>query len=118
MKRKPSILGQEQMDNGVELTLNIDADIADFQGHFEQFALLPGVTQTDWAIQYSRALLPVQGDFLALEALKFQEPMRPNMTVKLALKWDASKRKVSFQYQSEKSVHASGRIAFSSTIPT
>ncbi|MGU3845462.1 ApeI family dehydratase, partial [Vibrio diabolicus] len=52
-KRKPTIQNIEVSDHTAELSLRVDADILDFQGHFSHFPLLPGVTQIDWALFYA-----------------------------------------------------------------
>ncbi|OAN11012.1 3-hydroxyacyl-ACP dehydratase [Photobacterium jeanii] len=112
-KRKPTIVDQVVSDNKATLTLKVDADIADFQGHFAQFALLPGVTQIDWATHYGQALLNAAPQFAGMEVIKFQEPITPDMTVTLNLEWVADKKKLYFSYQSEAGTHSSGRIKLS-----
>ncbi|WP_299019765.1 3-hydroxyacyl-ACP dehydratase [uncultured Photobacterium sp.] len=115
-KRKPTIIEQKVTDNSAVLTLKVDADIVDFQGHFTSFPLLPGVTQIDWAVYYGKTLLNTPAKFAGMEVIKFQEPILPDGIVKLTLDWSAEKGKLHFSYSSandgepEGVTHSSGRI--------
>ncbi|MDT8867540.1 ApeI family dehydratase [Vibrio fluvialis] len=113
-KRKPTLLATDIQPSQATLSLRVDADILDFSGHFPQFALLPGVSQIDWAIFYACELLSTPGQFKGMEVIKFQEPILPDMEVTLTLNWDADKQKLAFQYRSERDghpvVHSSGKM--------
>ncbi|ELO1811309.1 3-hydroxyacyl-ACP dehydratase [Vibrio fluvialis] len=113
-KRKPTLLATDIQPSQATLSLRVDADILDFSGHFPQFALLPGVSQIDWAIFYACELLSTPDQFKGMEVIKFQEPILPDMEVTLTLNWDADKQKLAFQYRSERDshpvVHSSGKM--------
>ncbi len=113
-KRKPTLLAHQQSDNQALLTLKVDHDIKDFEGHFTHFPLLPGVTQIDWAIFYARQFLSTPAHFKGMEVIKFQEPILPNAEVTLSLTWDESKHKLAFTYQSQRGdetvIHSSGKM--------
>lgn len=95
----------------VELTL--DAELAVFDGHFPQCAILPGVAQVDWAVHFAREVFALDGcSFQRLEALKFQRVVRPGARIILQLGWSAEKSALSFSYHSEHGSHASGRVIF------
>ncbi|ENH7109624.1 3-hydroxyacyl-ACP dehydratase [Vibrio fluvialis] len=114
IKRKPTLLATDIQPSQATLSLRVDADILDFSGHFPQFALLPGVSQIDWAIFYACELLSTPDQFKGMEVIKFQEPILPDMEVTLTLNWDADKQKLAFQYCSERDghpvVHSSGKM--------
>ncbi|GAL02446.1 (3R)-hydroxymyristoyl-[ACP] dehydratase [Photobacterium aphoticum] len=122
MKRKPTILAQEVNENCAVLTLHVEADIADFQGHFTDYPLLPGVTQIEWAVHFGRTCLSLAGDFAGMDALKFQQPILPDSQVTLTLTWSPEKDSLHFCYTSQVDTqegddesaqmhtHASGRI--------
>ncbi|EKO3454380.1 3-hydroxyacyl-ACP dehydratase [Vibrio fluvialis] len=114
IKRKPTLLATDIQPSQATLSLRVDADILDFSGHFPQFALLPGVSQIDWAIFYACELLSTPDQFKGMEVIKFQEPILPDMEVTLTLNWDADKQKLAFQYLSERDghpvVHSSGKM--------
>ncbi len=109
-QRKATIIEQQIIDNKATLTLQVDADITDFEGHFPGYPLLPGVTQIDWAIFYGKKILNCGSRFAGMEVIKFQEPILPNSVVLLTLTWHADKQKLHFVYSSENSRHSSGRI--------
>jgi 3-hydroxymyristoyl/3-hydroxydecanoyl-(acyl carrier protein) dehydratase len=95
-----------------ELELDLDADLAVFDGHFPQATILPGVAQLDWAIRFGREAFPLPPRFLRMEALKFQRVARPGDRIRLHLQWAAEKSTLAFQYTSAHGPHASGRVVF------
>jgi len=110
LQRKATIVDQQIIANKAILTLRVDANIADFEGHFPNYPLLPGVTQIDWVIFYGKKFLNSGTHFSGMEVLKFQEPILPNSIVLLTLIWDAEKQKLSFNYSGEGKQYSSGRI--------
>jgi 3-hydroxymyristoyl/3-hydroxydecanoyl-(acyl carrier protein) dehydratase len=110
LQRKATILDQQVSAEKARLTLQIDAQIADFEGHFSEYPLLPGVTQIDWAIFYGKQLLNSGSRFAGMEVIKFQEPILPGTVVLLSLTWDKDKQKLHFSYSSDHAQHSSGRI--------
>lgn len=121
-KRKPTVITVVEIDEqsdvaavmkkgkGVIISMQIDDDIVDFQGHFAKQPLLPGVTQIDWAIFYGVQHLGALTTFLGMEVVKFQNAILPNNKVELQLSWQAEKKKLYFTYVSSEGIHSSGRI--------
>ena len=114
---KATLLQQEITDDHATLLLQITPDIAYFEGHFNDFPLLAGVVQLDWAIYYAKQVLNVEGAFSGMEVIKFQQPILPNTNVLLTLRWEEDKQKLYFSYTSKNASdnsiennHASGRI--------
>lgn len=111
-------MSQQRQGCQLTLTLLIDPELADFQGHFAGYPLLPGVTQIGWAEAFGRRYLGAGDAFAGMEAVKFQQPILPGDTVVLTLDWAAETSKLYFRYQSsqvgagEPVNHASGRILF------
>ncbi len=97
-----------------ELELDLDADLAVFDGHFPQATILPGVAQLDWAIRFGREAFRLPPRFLRMEALKFQRVARPGDRIRLHLQWVEEKASLVFQYTSAHGPHASGRVVFGS----
>ena len=122
-KRKPTILAQQINDDRAVLMLKIDAAIADFQGHFSSYPLLPGVTQIDWAVYFGTTLLNTKKEFGGMEVIKFQEPIVPDDFVVLTLNWQADNGVLLFRYhsmkedQQEKVIHSSGKIRLNNPTP-
>jgi len=115
-KRKPTVIETQLTGNSAVLTLKVDGNIVDFQGHFSSYPLLPGVTQIDWAVYYGRTLFDIPSEFGGMDVIKFQEPIQPDSIVELALNWIAEKEKLQFSFYSvaegtsKRVTHSSGRI--------
>ena len=99
-------------NNDVALSLTIPPDLVYFDGHFDGAPVLPGVAQVHWAVGYAREYLGVEGRFVRLEAVKFQQPVRPAAEVRMHLTWRPANSSVAFEVDSPAGKHASGRIIF------
>jgi acyl-CoA synthetase (AMP-forming)/AMP-acid ligase II len=110
--REPAVRVLERDDARVLLELTVPANLLYFDGHFDVAPVLPGVVQVDWAIRYGAHYLGRGGSFAGIQALKFQQMIRPEQPVRLELSRDAAKGSLAFRYFSEAGAHASGRILF------
>lgn len=108
----PKIIDEQLLDNQVTMRCFIPQELIYFDGHFDDFPILPGIVQVHWAEAFGRRLLPVTGQFKRLEVIKFQQVIPPDYEVTVTLKYDEVSKKLTFQYLSEKGVHSSGRICF------
>lgn len=100
--------------DSAQLVLDINKDLIIFDGHFSQHAaVVPGVVLVDWAIKHARDLFAFKHRFLRIEALKFQQVIRPDNDVHLDIQWNPIKGVLMFRYESLHGVHANGRIVFS-----
>lgn len=108
----PAVAWQRREPDQAEAVLDITPDLMVFDGHFEQAAILPGVAQLDWAIEFARGCFALPANFLRADALKFQKPVLPGTALRLALQWNAGTGVLGFQYTSDAGAHASGRIVF------
>lgn len=114
-QHKATIIEQSVEENNATLLLRIDPDIEYFDGHFNDYPILAGVVQIDWAIFYAKELLDCDPVFAGMEVIKFQQPILPNSLVLLSLRWQKEKQKLYFSYTSgEDNNHASGRIKLES----
>jgi len=111
--RQPQISLQSRDDTSVSQHWYIPEDLFYFEGHFPGTPILAGVVQLNWAIEQGRALFPIAGEFLRLEALKFQQPIMPKTTLEVSLSWKAENRSLTFALRSASGPHASGRVVFS-----
>jgi acyl-coenzyme A synthetase/AMP-(fatty) acid ligase/3-hydroxymyristoyl/3-hydroxydecanoyl-(acyl carrier protein) dehydratase len=91
-------------------TLEIPYDLAYFSGHFPAAPVVPGVAQIGWALSLAQRDLCPELRFAGMEVLKFQRLLRPGDIASLALKWDASKRKLHFAFTLDGAPCSSGRI--------
>lgn len=100
--------------DSAQLVLDINQDLIIFDGHFSQHAaVVPGVALIDWAIKHARDLFAFKHRFLRIEALKFQQVIRPDNDVHLDMQWNPIKGVLMFRYESAHGLHANGRIVFS-----
>lgn len=107
---QPGWLSREELKADLEIVL--DPELAVFDGHFPQIAILPGVAQLDWAVRWGREAFAMPPRFIRMENLKFQRVLRPGTRVRLHLEWQPAKSALVFRYQSEHGAHASGRVIF------
>ncbi|WP_051306384.1 AMP-binding protein [Massilia alkalitolerans] len=108
--RYPRMRLLEQAPARVLLELSVPANLLYFDGHFSVAPVLPGVVQVDWAIHYGREHFGLGLAFGGINALKFQQMIRPECPVQLELAHDAEKGQLHFRYFSDAGAHASGRI--------
>ena len=108
--RFPVLRVLEQEAQRMLLELTVPANLLYFDGHFSVAPVLPGVVQVDWAIHYGRHYLGLPPGFGGINALKFQQMIRPEQPVQLELVHDVAKAQLHFRYFSDVGAHASGRI--------
>lgn len=97
-----------------QVELAIVPELAVLDGHFPIAAILPGVAQLDWAILYGREAFAMPPHFVRVDALKFQQPVRPGTALLLTLEWKADKSALHFAYTSQDGAHSSGRVVWAS----
>lgn len=110
----PQILDQQTDENQLSMRCLIPSQLIYFDGHMPARPILPGIVQVHWAEGYGREFLPLEGRFERLEVVKFQQVILPGYEVSLSLTYNTETRKLSFRYESDRGVHSSGRICFSS----
>lgn len=111
----PPILHSDIGIDNIELRLLVAADLEYFNGHFPEQAVLPGVTQLDWAVRLGCQHFGYSEAVANLEVLKFQQLILPGQEVTLSISNNAAKAKLTFAYYDDENRYASGRIAFDST---
>ncbi|GIU31505.1 thioester dehydrase [Shewanella hafniensis] len=108
----PPILHSDIGIDNIELRLLVAADLDYFKGHFPEQAVLPGVTQLDWAVRLGCQYFGYSEAVANLEVLKFQQLILPGQEVTLSISNNAAKAKLTFAYSDGDNRYASGRIAF------
>ncbi len=89
----------EQLDGDiVELELFANADLFQFQGHFPEEPVLPGVAQIDWAAVFARKYFDITGNFTRLGQLKFSRLIVAGAVLRLRLEWHREKGRLHFAY--------------------
>lgn len=108
----PKILSHERQDDTAVWQLWVDKSLPFFDGHFPEQAVLPGVTQLDWAITLSCQTFGYSSEVASIEVLKFQQIILPDTQVQLTVTHQAAKQKITFQFASDDHKYASGRVVF------
>lgn len=107
---------EEHEHDGVwTLALRIPLDLAYFPGHFPQAPVLPGAVQVGWALAFASARLGTPLRCHVMEALKFQQLLRPGDRADLTLRYDPVRHKLHFAYRYGETSYSSGRLAWSAT---
>jgi 3-hydroxymyristoyl/3-hydroxydecanoyl-(acyl carrier protein) dehydratase len=112
--RTPEILDVARSRDLAELKLVIPRSLLYFVGHFPGFALLPGVVQVDWAVQYATRFFALDRLFPTTIRIKFRKPIRPDHRVTLNLKYLPARSSIQFDYIDAEGTCSSGLIGFAS----
>jgi acyl-coenzyme A synthetase/AMP-(fatty) acid ligase/3-hydroxymyristoyl/3-hydroxydecanoyl-(acyl carrier protein) dehydratase len=107
---QPRWQSQDSQSAKLEFVANEDLEV--FDGHFPGTPILPGVAMIGWAIEWGRHAFAISTPFRRMEALKFQQLVRPGTRLQLELVWSADLSSLRFSFQSPQGVHASGKIVF------
>lgn len=91
-------------------TLVATPELAAFEGHFPQGSILPGVVLVDWAVRLAREAFALSSGLQRMEALKFQQLVRPGTELTVELGWTPGR--LDFKFTSAHGVHAGGRLRF------
>lgn len=114
MSLQPQVLSIRTEANSATLELLVSKELDYFQGHFPGLPILPGVVQVDWAIRFAQQHLGIPaGRFVALKALKFSAPVRPDTQLALLLHWRSESNRLDFAYMAGPRKYASGQAVFS-----
>jgi acyl-CoA synthetase (AMP-forming)/AMP-acid ligase II len=102
----------------VVLSLSLSDCLQAFDGHFPKLAILPGVTQIDWALRLAQRYFPIDGRFSDIKQLKFQRILQPDDTLSLTLRFFPAKKELSFAYTSKQGECSQGRVLFAHPVAT
>lgn len=109
---EPAWLGQREILDGWVLELQVPANLLYFRGHFPDFPILPGVAQLHWAVREAQQRFAYTGAPSALQAVKFHQVVEPEQQLELTLTHNPARRSVSYRYESDRGLHASGRLSW------
>lgn len=109
LKTQPTVIEKSFGEEAAQIELLVDADLIYFDGHFDGFPILPGVTLVSWASSFAKDSFLIS-ESRGLDNLKFLKPVLPGMKLKLELKYRKEKSCVEFGYSEGTEKIASGRI--------
>ncbi|MGD8573900.1 MAG: hydroxymyristoyl-ACP dehydratase [Gammaproteobacteria bacterium] len=101
---------RRRSDHALDVTLELDAGLDVFEGHFRGHPILPGVAQIAWAQQLAAETFCPGHAVTGLEQLKFRAPVVPGMSVVLHLAYQPERERVLFEYRQANELMASGRL--------
>jgi len=104
---------EHERDGAWTLALRIPLDLIYFPGHFPKAPVLPGAVQVAWALSMASPRLGTPVRCTVMEALKFQQLLRPGDRVELCFHHDPLRRKLHFAYRHGEQAYSSGRLAWS-----
>jgi 3-hydroxymyristoyl/3-hydroxydecanoyl-(acyl carrier protein) dehydratase len=104
----PEIRAERQDGNLIELDIFADARLFQFQGHFPNEPVLPGVAQIDWAMRFGQEYLSLAGEISRLGQLKFSKLIVGNSDIVLRLEWREEKQRLMFSYSQGEETCSSG----------
>lgn len=106
----PEILQEIIARDKVILSLRIQSALFQFDGHFPNRPILPGVAQLDWAVRYARHYFNISRPVKDISQIKFRQLITPDTIVSFTLEYDQSQSYIEFCYQNDSEVFSSGRI--------
>ncbi len=92
------------------LTMLIQPTLKYFRGHFDEFPILPGVVQLDWALHYAQEVFEQSFELCGMEVVKYQCPISPNTELLLELVWYRELNKLSFRYFDSQVSYSQGKV--------
>ncbi len=108
----PLILSQEKNGDSLFIKAQVPADLLYFQGHFPGAPVLAGVAQLAWVEKLAQAHLGLSGRFQKMEQVKFQQIVRPEALLDIALEYQREKNRVVFTIRHGEHNYASGRLVY------
>lgn len=110
--KAPIMVSCQAQDNSVELVLDMLKSLDCFNGHFEDFPVVPGVALIEWAMQTAKKYLVKDHHFVGMSQIKFQKFIKPNQIVRLKLDFNPTTMNLKYQYYSADTIYSSGTLKF------
>ena len=107
---RPHIVQKICLQDSWQYHLHIPEDLVFFHGHFDELALLPGVTQVKWVVELAREELGFSSS-TTISKLKFMRPIRPGQELMLLIKC-VNKGKIDFKYFDDSGVFSEGQLCY------
>lgn len=112
MNGLPTVLARRDATGHTELDLEVAPGNPWFEGHFPEFAIMPGVVQIGWAAHFGHALFGLGPGVLSMDQIKFKRPILPGARLTLTLKPDAASHKLRYEYRDAEQSYSSGTLHF------
>jgi acyl-coenzyme A synthetase/AMP-(fatty) acid ligase len=110
--KQPLVLNTEKTETTLKSQIYIPADFFFFQGHFDNFPILPGVAQINMAIEFAKNYFEIPGKFYQMINIKFKRVIRPGTILILNIQRDFVKNTATFSFENAQDKFSSGVIKF------
>jgi 3-hydroxymyristoyl/3-hydroxydecanoyl-(acyl carrier protein) dehydratase len=109
---KPEVLKRDQRESGCLVHLRVPTNLACFDGHFPQIAVVPGVCQLKWVIEEIESFCQKSRAITSMEAVKFHELLTPGQEFCLEFAWKAETGRWIYRLFCGERKISSGRLQF------
>jgi acyl-coenzyme A synthetase/AMP-(fatty) acid ligase len=113
--REPRLLAETRAPDHLERRLEVPAELAYLEGHFDGAPLVPGVAMLRWVVAAAADLGGRAPRARAVEALKFPSVLRPGQQFTLRVEISGARDRLRFRLADGERVFASGRCALAPT---
>lgn len=110
--KTPIVIENVADENSAELVLDMLKSLACFNGHFDDFPVVPGVALIEWAIRAAESNLLKDHIFIGMSQIKFQKFIQPNQVIRLRLDFNSESMNLKYQYHSTGIIYSSGILKF------
>jgi acyl-CoA synthetase (AMP-forming)/AMP-acid ligase II/3-hydroxymyristoyl/3-hydroxydecanoyl-(acyl carrier protein) dehydratase len=110
--KSPIVISRQNNENTIELVLDMLKSLNCFNGHFDDFPVVPGVALIEWAIRSADSRFIKGFVFDGMSQIKFQKFIRPNQIVRLRLIFNPESMNLKYQYHSGDTIYSSGILKF------
>ena len=108
----PIIISRKVDENSIELVLDMLKSLDCFNGHFDDFPVVPGVALIEWAVRAAEVHLVKNYIFSGMSQIKFQKFIKPNQIIRLRLDLNPESMSLIFKYHNVGIVYSSGILKF------
>lgn len=110
--KTPIIISRKVEENSVELVLDMLKSLDCFNGHFDDFPVVPGVALIEWAMRAAEVHLVKNHIFSGMSQVKFQKFIKPNQIIRLRLDLNPGSMNLKYKYHNADIVYSSGILKF------
>lgn len=110
--KTPIIISRKVDENSIELVLDMLKSLDCFNGHFDDFPVVPGVALIEWAVRAAEVHLVKNYIFSGMSQIKFQKFIKPNQIIRLRLDLNPESMSLKFKYHNVGIVYSSGILKF------
>jgi len=110
--RAPEIISETVSDQRCSVRARVPEDLLYLEGHFPDFAVVPGVIELEWVMSFLDKLAPDRGPIASMENVKFHEVLLPGSEFSLEVEWDSLRKRASYLLANGDRKYSSGKVSF------